>query len=135
MSILEYIIGALLLVLAIALVAIIGLQQSKRKSGLSNSIAGNGASESYLTRNKIASKESLYKKITLIIAVVFIVLVLALYIIGSVEETDDTSSAASSATSSVVVESSAAESSVAESSVAEESSEAASEAESEEVSE
>ena len=94
MSILEYIIGGLLLVLAVVLVWIIGAQQSKRKSGLGNSIAGNGASETYLSRNKIASKESSYKKVTLILAIVFIVLVLALYIVGSIDESDDTSSSA-----------------------------------------
>ncbi len=94
----EYVIGAILLLLAIGLIVLIGLQQSKRKSGLSNSIAGQGASESYLTRNKIASKESLYKKITLIVAIVFVVLVIALYIVGTIEPSDDTSSAATSST-------------------------------------
>jgi len=83
MTTLEYIIGGLLLILAVGLVWLIGAQQSKRKSGLSGSIAGQGASESYLSRNKIASRDASYKKITLIVAIVFVVLVLALYTIGS----------------------------------------------------
>ena len=86
----QYIIGGLLLVLAIALVWLIGAQQSKRKSGLSGSIAGNGASETYLSRNKIASRESSYKKITLIVAIIFAILVLTLYIVGSVDPKEDT---------------------------------------------
>ena len=132
MGTLEYIIGGLLLALAVATVWLVGAQQSKRKSGLSGSIAGNGASESYLSRNKIASKESSYKKLTLIVAIVFVVLVLALYVIGSVDPAIETSEvpsdildamepAESSAVDSSVVESSVAESSVVESSVVESS--------------
>lgn len=105
----EYVIGAILLLLAIGLIVLIGLQQSKRKSGLSNSIAGQGASESYLTRNKIASKDSLYKKITLIVAIVFVVLVIALYIVGTIEPSDDTSSTATSSTAASSVETASSE--------------------------
>jgi len=99
----EYILGVLLLILAVALIVVIGIQQSKRKSGLSGSIAGNGASESYLARNKIASKDSLMKKITLVLVVLFVILVLALFIVGAIDpkETADASSAVSSAVSSV----------------------------------
>ncbi len=85
---LEYILGSILLVLAVALIVVIGMQQSKRKSGLSNSIAGNGASESYLARNKIASKEGLMKKVTLGLIVAFVILVLALFITGSIDPKD-----------------------------------------------
>ncbi len=127
MTVLEYIIGGVLLVLAIALIALIGLQQSKRR-GLGNSIAGQGASESYLAKNKIGGRDKSYQKLTLIIAIVFVVLILALYIIGSVDMTDgdDNSSAATSTTSTTSTVSntaSTAESSVAESSVADASAE------------
>ena len=125
MTTLEYIIGGLLLILAVALVWLIGAQQSKRRSGLSGSIAGQGASESYLSRNKIASRESSYKKITLIVAIVFVVLVLALYTIGSVDPKDETSNATPSdivsAVESSVAASSTADSSTVDSSVAESS--------------
>ncbi len=122
MTVLEYIIGGVLLVLAIALISLIGLQQSKRR-GLGNSIAGQGASESYLAKNKIGGKDKSYQKLTLIVAIVFVVLILALYIIGSIDMTDsdDNSSAATSTTSTTSTVSSTAstaESSVAESSVA-----------------
>ena len=101
MSTLEYIIGGLLLILAVALVAVIGMQQSKRKSGLGNSIAGSGASETYLARNNIGNKTSIAKKLTVIFSIIFVVLVVMLYIIGSVDEAADTSSTTSGTSSTV----------------------------------
>ena len=122
MGTLEYIIGGLLLALAVATVWLVGAQQSKRKSGLSGSIAGNGASESYLSRNKIASKESSFKKITLVVAIFFIIFVLALYIIGSVDEKDETSDTIVNENIGAVSSEAATESSVASSEAATESS-------------
>ncbi|MBR4950440.1 MAG: preprotein translocase subunit SecG [Clostridia bacterium] len=101
MSTLEYIIGGLLLILAVALVAVIGMQQSKRKSGLGNSIAGSGASETYLARNNIGNKTSIAKKLTVIFSIIFVVLVVMLYIVGSVDEAADTSSTTSGTSSTV----------------------------------
>ncbi len=101
MSTLEYIIGGLLLILAVALVAVIGMQQSKRKSGLGNSIAGSGASETYLARNNIGNKTSIAKKLTIIFSIIFVVLVVVLYIVGSVDEAADTSSTTSGTSSTV----------------------------------
>lgn len=131
MSVIEYIIGGILLVLAIALIVLIGLQQGKRH-GLGNSIAGQGASESYLAKNNIGNKDKSRQKLTLIIAILFVVLVLALFIIGSVEETSDNTSSTASTTSTTSTTStvsstsseaaSEAESSVAESSAATEES-------------
>lgn len=131
MSVIEYIIGGILLALAIALVVLIGMQQGKR-GGLGNSIAGQGASESYLAKNNIGNKDKSRQKLTLVIAILFVVLVLALFIIGSVEETSDNTSSTASTTSttstvSTTSESSKTESSVAESSVAETSAEASAE--------
>lgn len=131
MSVIEYIIGGILLALAIALVVLIGMQQGKR-GGLGNSIAGQGASESYLAKNNIGNKDKSRQKLTLVIAILFVVLVLVLFIIGSVEETSDNTSSTASTTSttstvSTTSESSKTESSVAESSVAETSAEASAE--------
>ena len=126
-SILEYIIGGILLVLAILLIVFVGKQQGKRH-GLGNSIAGQGASESYLAKNNLGNKEKKYQKITLILAIIFVVLVLVLYIIGSVDPSEEGASSSTAATSSAAVsetsstsQSSAAESSAVESSVAESS--------------
>ncbi|MBQ8895926.1 MAG: preprotein translocase subunit SecG [Clostridia bacterium] len=124
MTILEYIIGGVLLVLAIALITLIGLQQSKRR-GLGNSIAGQGASESYLAKNKIGGRDKSYQKITLIVAIVFVVLTLALYIIGSIDMKDsDDNSSATSTTSTTVSSTVSSTASSAESSTASTSTEA-----------
>ena len=93
MGIIEYIIGGALLVLAVILIVVIGKQQSKRH-GLGSSIAGTGASESYLAKNKIANKDKLHQKITLIVAIIFVVLTLALYVVGTIPETADNTSTA-----------------------------------------
>ena len=119
--VLEYIIGGILLVLAVALISLIGLQQGRRR-GLGNSIAGQGASESYLAKNNIGGKDKSYQKWTLVVAIVFVVLVLALYIIGSIDTTESEDASSTVDTSSAVVEtSSATESSEAVSSEAESS--------------
>ncbi len=91
LEIIKYIIGGLLLVLSVALVVVIGMQQSRRH-GLGNSIAGSGASESYLTKNKIANKDKLHQKLTLGIAIAFVVLVLTLYVVGTIPENKDETS-------------------------------------------
>ena len=98
METLEWIIGGILLALSVALVIVIGMQQSKRKSGLSGSIAGTGASESYLSRNKIANKSTTLKKVTVALTVAFVILVLALFIVGTIDPvaTETASSAAAS---------------------------------------
>lgn len=119
MQTLEYIIGGVLLVLAVALIWLIGLQQGKRR-GLGSSIAGQGASESYLAKNGIGGKDKSYQKITLIVAIVFVVLILALYVIGTIdpsEKNDASSDAGTNVTeSSTATSSDADSSSVAESS-------------------
>lgn len=100
MTTLEYIVGGVLLLLALVLIFVIGKQQSKRH-GLGNSIAGTGASDSYLAKNKIGNKDKSYQKITLVIAILFVVLTIALYVIGTVPESSETTSnaAATSETS------------------------------------
>lgn len=94
----EYILGGVLAVLAVALIFIIGKQQGKRR-GLGNSIAGQGASESYINKNKIGNKDKVYQRATLITAIVFVVLVIALYVGGTIDTTGDTSDASSVTTS------------------------------------
>lgn len=85
---LEYVFGAILAVLAIVLIVLIGRQQGKRR-GLGNSIAGQGASESYINKHKIGNKDKLLQKITVIVASVFVVLVIALYVVGTFEPKEE----------------------------------------------
>lgn len=92
--VLQYIIGGLIALLSVALVFCISKQQSKRH-GLGNSIAGQGASESYLSRNKIASNEKKLQKLTLVLAIIWAVLVIVLFCLSAVKsDGNDTSSVA-----------------------------------------
>ncbi len=98
MSILQYIIGGIIFVLAIALVFCVSKQQGKRK-GLENVISGNSSSNSYLNKTEAAKKGKKFERWTVILAVVFAVLVILLYIITSVDtnkknNADSTSSGA-----------------------------------------
>ena len=99
-TILEYIFGGILAVLAVALIILIGQQQGKRR-GLGNSIAGQGASESYINKHKIGNKDKLLQKITVIVASVFVVLVVALYVVGTVEPKDESNTSSDVSVSDV----------------------------------
>lgn len=108
MTILQYIIGGLILALAVALVFLVSKQQGKRK-GLENVISGQSSSNSYLNRTEAAKKGKKFEKWTVICAVAFGVLVIALYSITAISKNveasnKNNSSAAtsSSATSSTV---------------------------------
>ncbi len=94
-TVFEYILGGILAVLAVGLIVLIGMQKSKRR-GLGNSIAGQGASETYINKNKLGNKDKLLQRSTLITAIVFVVLVVALYVVGTIEPKDETSGDTSS---------------------------------------
>ena len=104
MTTLEIIIGVILIILAVALVVLISLQQSKRH-GLGNSIAGQGASESYLSRNKIASNEMKLQRATIIVACVFVAIVLALFIIHNASSDADSTTSQTESTAESAAES------------------------------
>ena len=101
MSILQYIVGGLILALAVVLVFLVSKQQGKRK-GLENVISGQTSSNSYLNKTEAAKKGKKFEKWTVICAVAFGVLVIALYSITAisknVEANKNNSSAATSST-------------------------------------
>lgn len=102
MSILQYIVGGLILALAVALVFLVSKQQGKRK-GLENVISGQSSSNSYLNRTEAAKKGKRFEKWTVICAVAFGVLVIALYSITAISKNveannKNNSSAATSST-------------------------------------
>ncbi len=78
MEILQYIIGAIIFLLAIALVVLISMQQGKRK-GLENVISGHSSTNSYLNKTEAAKKGKRFEKATIYCAVAFGILVIALY--------------------------------------------------------
>lgn len=107
MSILQYIVGGLIMALAVLLVIFVSKQQGKRK-GLENVISGQSSSNSYLNRTEAAKKGKKFESWTVYCAVLFGVLVIALYTVTAISKnvsknnTSSTSSATSSATSSTV---------------------------------
>ena len=107
MNVFDYIIGGLLLLMAVFLVVAIMLQSGKGK-GLSGTIAG-GSSDSYFGKNKGKTRDQVLSRLTTVVAIVFVVLVLLLYIFQGFEVGGDTSSTGT--TSSAVTSSQTTESS------------------------
>lgn len=100
MTTIEYVVGAILLAIAVALIVCITMQRTRRR-GLSHSLVGSSA-ESYYSQNKGMTKQRMLNTITIVLAVVFCVLVLLLYVLHSDKNsTDNTNSAASAEESSV----------------------------------
>ncbi len=125
-SLIEYIIGGVLLIIALVLITIIMLQQSKKK-GLSGAISGSSSNESYFGKNRAKTKERFYSKLTAILGTIFVFLVLTLYIVHAkrVDKENEEASNISSTVSDVVsAEESAQTSEIEESSQAEASEEA-----------
>ena len=138
MEILQYIIGSIILIMAVVLIFCISKQQGKRK-GLENVISGNSSSNSYLNRTEAAKKGKRFEKVTLYVAILFGVLVIALYTITAIadnmEQTRLEESKAAAAASSAAGSTSSTVSSTISATTSSATSSATSEVESEEVSE
>ena len=80
MSVLEYVLGGVLIAVAIFLTVIVLAQSGKDKS-LSGSIAGGASSDTYFGKNKGQSREKLLARLTMVAAIVFAVLVVVLYVL------------------------------------------------------
>lgn len=78
MNIFELIIGIVLLVMAAFLVVVILMQSGKDKS-LSGTIAG--GAETFFGKSKASTMDKMLSKVTTIVAIVFAVLVLVMYMI------------------------------------------------------
>lgn len=78
MEVLMFVLGAILLLLAGALVVLVLMQQDKDRK-LSGAIAG--GSDTFYGKNKGTDKDKILSVITGIIAVVFVAIVIAMYLI------------------------------------------------------
>jgi len=78
MGVFEIIIGIVLLIMAVFLVAAILMQSGKDKR-LSGTIAG--GAETFFGKTKASTMDKMLSKVTTIVAIVFAVLVLVLYMI------------------------------------------------------
>ena len=99
MSLVQYIVGAVVIVLAVVLVVLITFQQGKRK-GLENVISGNSSNNSFLNKTEAAKKGKKFEKMTLYVAIAFAVIVIAMYLVTAIGDNikahQDTSSAEAS---------------------------------------
>ena len=75
MTILSYVLGSLLLLVAIALIVLV-LFQSSKKRGLSGAVGGTSA-DSFFGKNQSQTKEKKLSRFTTILAAVFAVLAIA----------------------------------------------------------
>ena len=73
MAVAEYILGAVLILISIALIVLVMLQESKQQ-GLSGAIAG--GADTFFGKNKGRTMEAKLEKLTKILSAVFIVLTL-----------------------------------------------------------
>lgn len=78
MGALEIVLGIVLLVLAVALIALVLMQQGKDKK-LSGAIAG--GSDTFYGKTKGAGKDKILSIATTIIAIVFVIIVIAMYLV------------------------------------------------------
>lgn len=70
--------GIIILLVAVALVVTVVLQEGKN-NGLSGAIAG-GSADTFLGKSKVATKQKKLARLTTVLAVAFVVLVLAMHI-------------------------------------------------------
>ena len=78
-TVLSYVLGGLIIFVSLVIVVLV-LFQSSKKRGLSGAIAG--AADTYMTKNKAKSLDAKLAKMTKWVAVVFVVLTLALNMLG-----------------------------------------------------
>lgn len=81
MTVFDYIIGALLIIVSLVIVAVVLLQEGRRK-GLSGAIAG--GAETFLSKGKAKAAEAVFARWTKWIAILFFVLVLAANVVAIV---------------------------------------------------
>ena len=77
MGILEIVLGIIIILMAVVLIALVLLQSGKDKR-LSGAIAG--AAETFFAKGKSKTRDKILARITTVMAVVFVVLVVVLYI-------------------------------------------------------
>lgn len=76
----QYVLGSILILLAIALVLLV-LKQSGKEKGLSGTIAG--GADTFFSKNQSKTTDKLLSKLTIIGSIVFVVITVALVIIVS----------------------------------------------------
>ena len=81
MTTVEIVLGVILCVMAAVLITCVLLQSGKEKS-LSGTIAGAG--ESFFSKSKGKTKEKMLSRSTTLMAIIFVIMVVVLYVVSSV---------------------------------------------------
>ena len=79
MNVLEWIMGGVLIAMALFIVVAVMMQSSKDKQ-LSGTITGS-SSDTYLGKGKGRSKDKIFNRLTIIVGSLFAILVVAMYVI------------------------------------------------------
>ena len=80
MAALEIILGIVLALLAVAIIALVLLQQGRR-AGINGSISG--IADTYLSKNESRKADAFLKKLTVICAIAFVVLAIAATVVAT----------------------------------------------------
>lgn len=81
MEVLQIILGIILGILSIAIVVLVLFQQGHR-AGINGAISG--AAETFLSKNKARTADALFKRLTTICAIVFLILAVAATVVATV---------------------------------------------------
>ncbi len=80
MKVLEIILGIVLALLALAIIALVLLQQGRR-AGINGTISG--AADTFLSKNQAKRADAVLKKLTVIVGIVFGVLAIAATVVAT----------------------------------------------------
>ncbi len=81
MEVLEIILGVILAVLAIVIIGLVLLQQSRR-AGVNGAVSG--AADTFLSKNNSRTRDAFLKRLTAICAILFGILALAATVVGTI---------------------------------------------------
>ncbi len=77
-----YVLGSAILVMAVAIIACISIQQGKSQ-GLGAMAGGSDASDSYFSKNKNRSRDAILAKITIVLAALIGICVIAMNVLAA----------------------------------------------------
>lgn len=78
-----YIFGSAILVLASVIIVLISIQQGKSQ-GLGALAGGSDAADSYFSKNKNRSRDAVLNKVTIVLAVLIVLCVIAMNVVGQI---------------------------------------------------
>ena len=81
-----YIIGAAIIVLSVAIIVCVAIQQGKSQ-GLGALAGGSDVGDSYFSKNKKHTRDAMLNKITIILAILIVICVILMNVLGQAPAT------------------------------------------------